>query len=169
MSDSEEYFYPVGEFLDSKWKVIQEYILKLSKGQFDIEIPENLNKDHIDAVLLGLKYLSESLDEQKKLYKAQGVLESLDKALFELDENYNIKALNTNAKLLFGNTDFIAKSIFTIEPFNRIKESFVYNQTSTELIRQFQIHIDNKVFDVELMNFGNSLYGSTKGYLLKVG
>lgn len=89
--------------MDEKWTMIQEAILSISEGRYDLQLPENLGDDHLDSILVALKMMGETLEDREKMLKALGAYESLDQAVVMLDMNLNILSFNAIAQSLFQN------------------------------------------------------------------
>jgi hypothetical protein len=168
VKESEEYYYPGGEFLDSKWKTVQEFIFKLSKGEYDLQLPENLGQDYIDAVLLALKLMGENLSEKEDLYFSLGALDSMDKGLIELNENYEILKVNRKALTFFNSKNLEGTLLFNYPDFKRIKEKLLFKYSDTEIKRTIDTTINGFNCRIELINFQNSLQITRKGFLLKI-
>jgi hypothetical protein len=166
--ESDEYYYPGGEFLDSKWKTVQEFIFKLSKGEYDLQLPKNLGQDHIDAVLLALKLMGENLSEKEDLCLALGALNSMHQGIIQLNETYEIVSLNYKAYQYFEEKYLEGTSIFNYPDFQKIRDKMLFKYSETEVKRVIDLRIKGVNRSMELINFGNSLQFSTKGFLLKI-
>lgn len=104
MSKKPPIFYPGGEYLDPKWTLVQEFILKITSGDYELELPYDLGEDHIDSVLLALQLMSEDLKVKERQLKAVGAMEGLEQGIIYLNQEGNIQGYNTRALNCVGPT-----------------------------------------------------------------
>lgn len=98
MSQEPPFFYPGGEYLDEKWTLIQKFIIQISEGNLNLQLPENMGEDHLDSVLLALKMMSETLLEHENQLQSSGAIASMNKALLYVSKEGLLRKYNQEAE-----------------------------------------------------------------------
>lgn len=101
MSKKPPFYYPGNKYIDEKWTKIQEAILAISEGVYEVELPDEIGVDHLDSILLGLKMMAETLNDREKMIQALGVAKAMDRAVIILNLEGKLKNCNAKAQELF--------------------------------------------------------------------
>ena len=83
--------------------MIQEAILSVSEGRYQVELPDQLGVDHLDSILMALKMMAETLSDREKIVRAVGAAKSLDKGVLVLNATGRLQKFNSRAQELFQN------------------------------------------------------------------
>lgn len=89
--------------MDEKWTMIQEAILSVSEGKYQVELPDELGVDHLDSILMALKMMAETLSDREKIVGAIGAATGLDQGVLVLDATGRLQKFNLRAQELFQN------------------------------------------------------------------
>ena len=74
--------------MDKRFDEIQEFLIQLSKGNYDYKIPTTAARDNIDAVILGITMLGQELQVSQQKHTA--LFEHSSKAILIYDSHLNV-------------------------------------------------------------------------------
>lgn len=169
MSKDPPFFYPGGEYLDPKWTLIQEFIMKLSGGEYQLELPKDLGEDHLDSVLLALQLMGETLEGRERQSLASGAIATLEEGLVYVTCKGLVHKYNSKAIAVVGGSLQTGQHITKVIAARCFKKRWEENCEGVLSVEYWDMQVEGlEPFRVEVTAMDPHASGGHNGFLLRV-